>query len=261
VQTPSPLARTWEALVFSGAWVSLAATALAAAASAVFGRPAEPALLVLVFCGTFSVYGIDRLRDLERDRTTAPLRSAFVSAHRRGLAAAVAAAIAVAGVLAVGEGRRILVIAAGVGGIGLLHRRLKRVAFAKAGYVAAAWVLVTVALPAVRSGATPDLAAWVAGALGAALLANAIASNVRDREAAAARVGAARALALARGTAAFGVAAALLAPAPARPLALVPLVTLLALLGFRRDERYGLVVVDGALTAGALLALALIGAD
>jgi hypothetical protein len=40
-----------------------------------------------------------------------------------------------------------------------------------------------------------------------------------------------------------------------RPLVCIPLATLAALAFFRADERYGLVVVDGALWAGALLAL------
>ena len=50
-----------------------------------------------------------------------------------------------------------------------------------------------------------------------------------------------------------------LAPAGARPLGLVPLATLAALVAFDPGERYGLVVVDGALLAGALGALAKAG--
>ena len=58
----------------------------------------------------------------------------------------------------------------------------------------------------------------------------------------------ARAIALAGGV------LALAGPAPLRPLAAVPFLTLAALLPFRADERYGLIVVDGALLAGGLLA-------
>jgi hypothetical protein len=57
-----------------------------------------------------------------------------------------------------------------------------------------------------------------------------------------------------------GVAAALgmllgaAAPPAVRPLIAVSLATLAALVAFRAGERYGLIVVDGALLAGALLA-------
>jgi len=50
--------------------------------------------------------------------------------------------------------------------------------------------------------------------------------------------------------------AALLGPAAVRPLAALPLAMGAAVLGFRPTERYGALVVDGALLAGALLALA-----
>lgn len=92
-----------------------------------------------------------------------------------------------------------------------------------------------------------------------AVLANVIASNVRDAEGAATRIGAPRALALARRVAWAGVAVALLGPAGVPPLAAVPLATAAALARFRDGERYGLVVIDGALAAGAVAALAIHG--
>ena len=63
-----------------------------------------------------------------------------------------------------------------------------------------------------------------------------------------------RSRASARAAALVLVSLALLAPAGARGLAFVPAATLLALLRFRPDERHGLVVVDGALLAGGLVA-------
>jgi hypothetical protein len=85
-------------------------------------------------------------------------------------------------------------------------------------------------------------------------------SNLRDREALAGRLGANRALPLAGASALAGLAAALLGPAPVRPLAALPLAMAAAVLGFRPTERYGALCVDGALLAGALLALAWPGA-
>ena len=65
-------------------------------------------------------------------------------------------------------------------------------------------------------------------------------------------------LRLARSGAGLAVVGGLLAPEAVRPLALVPAILLLALVFFRADERYGLVVVDGALGIGAVVALALL---
>jgi hypothetical protein len=136
-----------------------------------------------------------------------------------------------------------------------MHRRIKHVTFAKAAYIAGAWVAVVVGLPvavdpsAARVGGT-------AGGIGLAIFANAVASNVRDGEVAAARFGVRPALRTARGVAGAGVALGLAAPADILPLTAIPLATLLALLPFRRSEHYGLVVVDGALLVGALLSVA-----
>jgi hypothetical protein len=91
--------------------------------------------------------------------------------------------------------------------------------------------------------------------VGAAVLANVVLSNLRDREALAGRLGARRALPLAAAIALAGFAAALLAPPAVRPLAALPLAMAAAALRFRPSERYGALVVDGALLAGALVAL------
>jgi hypothetical protein len=198
---------------------------------------------------------IDRLRDLERDRCTAPERSAFVAVHQphlRGLAA-------LSGCTALGLAAALpwqsLAAPAAALPLALLHRRLKRFDLAKATYVTAAWVAVTTGLPAGLPGAESSL--QVALALGLAVLANAIASNVRDEEAGAARFGQARVLRAAHAAALAAIAVPLLGPAPVRPLAAVGVLTWLALHRFRRTERYGLGVIDGALVAGALASLAL----
>jgi hypothetical protein len=94
--------------------------------------------------------------------------------------------------------------------------------------------------------------AWTASVVALAIFANAVASNVRDAEVAAARFGTRAALQVARGAAAAGVLVGVLAPADIRSLVAVPLATLIVLVPFRRSERYGLIVVDGALLVGAL---------
>jgi len=60
---------------------------------------------------------------------------------------------------------------------------------------------------------------------------------------------------MARACALAGLATAAFAPVPASRIVWIPLLTLLALAGFRPTERYGLLVLDGALLAGGALAL------
>jgi len=242
-----------DAVVYSSLWLAAAAAALLAAASRALELPVDPRLVGLAACGTLVVYNVDRLRDLERDRLTTPARSAFVTRWRRPLVGLTLAAGCAAALLAWLCGPRALAVLAPTAAAGLLHRRLKHLVWAKGAYIALAWTAVTVGLPWALAGRAAQPAATALVVL-LAVYANAIASNVRDAEAGAARVGLARALQLARLLAAVGVVVAALGPAPLRPLLAVPLLTLLALLAFRADERYGLVVVDGALLAGALFA-------
>ena len=222
-------------------------------------RPDPGTAVGLACAGTFVVYNVDRLRDLERDRHTAPLRSAFVSRHRSVLVAVslLASIASVALVLRVGPVAGLLL--APVLAAGLLHRRLKRFALAKPLYITAAWVAVVVGLPLALGGAT-EAAGRIAALVGAAILGNAIASNVRDGESAASRLGSPVPMRLALGLAAAGLGVALLLPTALRPLAIVPLTTGVALAAFYPGERYGLVVVDGALLLGALGALPLLPA-
>ena len=122
-------------------------------------------------------------------------------------------------------------VAAVAGGFGFLHRRLKHVAFLKGLYVAASWVAVTIALPALLAQPRPDTAtvAWSTAIVGAALLANAIATSARDEEAAARVLGRHGALRIARAIAAGGTVVALVAPSPAHHMTAIPLFTVVAL--------------------------------
>ncbi len=246
-----------DALLFSSLFVAAVAAALCAAAGRVLGAgPGETGPLLVAFGGTLAVYNLDRLRDLARDRASAPARSAFVERHLGVLTALAAAGAALGALGALRAGPRALLPLAAALPLALAHRRLKRLWMAKALYVSAGWVLVVVGVPAAAARAPGGRTAWVALAIGLAVLANAIASNVRDAEAAAAILGRERALRVARGAALAGLAAALLAPAPLRSLVCIPVATFFAVAAFRPGERYGLGVVDGALLVGALGALA-----
>lgn len=246
-----------DVTVDSSLWLGATAAALCAAATLAIGAAIEPAALALVGAGTLIVYNVDRLRDLERDRNTSPRRTRFVERWQRELAGLVLTASAAAAWSAWTLGPGVAVLLAPAAALGLAHRRLKHLPYIKGPYVAAAWVTVVVGLPWLLAPAPRNLA-WTAGLLFFAILANALASSVRDGEAAAARVGRARTLGWARSLAAVATLAALLAPDAPRNLLPIPGLTWLALLGFRDDERYGLVVVDGALLAGAVASCALL---
>ncbi len=245
-----------ETLAFTNLWVAAAAGALLVAAAQGLGVAPSGASVALAVTGTLVVYGVDRLRDLERDRAMTPRRSAFVSTHRDAMAGATALAAVSAIGIALVSGRETILLLVPVLAIGLLHRRIKHLALAKPAYISAAWLAVVVGVPAVQSPAASH-GGWVAIVLAGAIVANAIASNVRDDEAAAAAWGSAVPLHIARTLAAGSVLLGALAPAPVRPLLAVPLVTLLVLVPFRPGERYGLIVVDGALLAGASAAIAI----
>src|SRR5262245_17529119 len=244
-----------DALLWSSTWIALACVSLTAAASRALGSGPEPALLALAFGGTLAVYVIDRVRDLPRDRTTAPARAVFVERHRRALLALAGAGAVVAAAASFRLSARTLALAGLVAALGLAHRRLKRWSAAKPVYLTFAWTAVPVGLPAAEHPEAPHLP-WVAAIVGAAVLANVALSNLRDREALAGRFGPKRTLRFAGALCLAGLGAAWLGPAAVRPLAALPLAMGAAVLGFRPTERYGALVVDGALLAGSLAALA-----
>jgi hypothetical protein len=244
-----------DAVLFSGLWVSLAAPALVAATSLAFGAAPDPVALAFAFAGTFAVYGLDRLRDRASDVESAPIRSAFVARHRTALLAATAVAGATAAACALALGTGGLAVAAVAGGVGALHRKLKRLIPVKGVYIAAIWLLVVVGSASIGASPPRGAIAWASALLGTALFANAIAFTARDREGIVARVGRRQAMAAAVGWATIGSLLALTAaPHELRALGVIPFATLLTLVRVRWDERYAPFVVDGALIAGALAA-------
>lgn len=252
-----------DALAFSSVWVSLAAAVLVAACSQAMGIPIDARLVALGFAGTLLVYTVDRLRDLESDRLTSPRRSAFVSSRfvfLRGQALVAGLGAAAVGAVLLREpgGRQVLALLAGVAGLGFFHRRLKRWAATKSLYITLAWTAVVVLSPALLDPGARHAAA-VAFIVAATISANLVLSNLRDGEALAARMGTRNARCLALAILLPPAAIALLGPETLRPLVLLPVLTGLAVAGFRSEERYGALVVDGALVAGAGAALAWTG--
>ncbi|MCH2170317.1 hypothetical protein MK489_06015 [Myxococcota bacterium] len=248
------MAAAWlNAFVFTSIWAAAAAGLLCMAASVSMGLGPSCLAASLASAGTLVIYNLDHLRDLERDRSTTPTRSAFIRKHRSGVYVVTLMAGLAALVLVSLAGPRVFVWLIPAGILGVLHRRLKRLPYAKPVYVTMAWVSVVAGLP-LSMGAGSVHTLWVVLVLSLSILANVIASNVRDKETAAA-VTPRMALGFARGVAACGFAVALFAPDLVRPLGAVPLATLLSLFRTELSEWYGLVVVDGALVVGALVAL------
>jgi hypothetical protein len=246
-----------DALGFGNGVVAAAAALLAAAASRALGLSPDPRVLLLAAGGTLTVYGLDRLRDVARDGEKSPQRTAWVERHRRALAAITALAACVALAAGLSAGPRVIAVAAAVGALGLAHRRIKHLTFGKPAYLIVTWTLVAVGLPLVRAGGGEHVG-WVTAVVLFALWSNVILSNLKDREAAVAFFGPRLARRAALFWSALGVGIALAAPAPVARLAPLPLATFASALGFRRSERYAVWGVDGALVAGAAVALALL---
>jgi len=252
----SSLRSLLDAVVFSNLWMAAAAGALVAAASRAMGTAIRPEAVGLPFAGTLVIYNIDRLRDLHRDQHASRDRSAFVTEHAGrliGLSGAAAAASLFFGARA---GWLAALMLLPVLGVGLFHRRLKRFENAKIVYIAASWTCVGCGLPAALASDAQGIQ-WVASILAATMLANVIAFNVRDEGARVERVKRRHALQVARVCAGIGVALGALAPSPPDAIVVIPLATLLALVGYRPTERFSPLFVDGALLIGSLIAVAL----
>jgi len=248
--------RALDAVVFSSLWVALAALALAAASSRALGVGPSAPVLGLAFCGTVAVYTVDRLRDRQRDRLTAPLRTTFVEQHGRQLLVLLGLAGLGAAAFGLAAGPRVLAVAAGVAAFGFFHRRLKGWLWAKPAYLSLSWVAVTVGMPMAEAGATAA-GLRVASVVGLTVLSNVVLCNLKDREGGAALLGQRRSLALAGAILAPALLLAVEGPPRVQPLVCLPLLMAPVVMGFRPSERYSGLVVDGALTAGALAALAL----
>lgn len=236
-------------------WLPAAvAAALSTAVGRVLAAEDLPRWAILAASGSFVVYGIDRLRDLPRDRHTSPRRTAFIERNHRAFRIALVVAGVALALTALGSPPAALALCAALGGLGLLHRRLKRLPALKSVYVSLAWTGICVGLPWLAApAATPNALLALTAILFPTFWANLVASNLRDDEAA---IRPARALGLARGALILALAATGLGPRELIPLAWIPALELLALARFRPTEHYGHLVVDGALLAGGLASLA-----
>lgn len=256
-RSDSAVSRGIDIFLFSGLGPAAVAAALVAVCHEALYAGKAPMpwdAVVLAFAGTDVVYTVDRLRDLSRDRLSSPARTAFVLRNRARLVGLCAFAAAISALTALSQSPVAWLLLALAFGLGIFHRRLKGHPTYGVVYVAAAWVIVVVGLPA-AAGPTHLTSFWnlaqSAGVLGLVIAANLVGSELRESEPNAPnaeRLRVARALALA------GLLVALLGPIPLIPIAVA---NLLALLFFRSSERYGLGVLDGALLAGALIGLAL----
>jgi hypothetical protein len=245
--------RFLDALGFGNAVVVATAVALTAAASRAMELAPDPWLLALAGGGTLVVYGLDRLRDVSHDREKSPLRTAWVERHLRVLRLTTALGALLSLVAGIECGIRVLAVAGGVAALGLAHRRIKHLVFGKPIYLILSWTAVAVALPWARDPSARHVA-WTAAVVLFAMWSNVILSNLKDQEAAAKLYPR-----LAR-RAAFvwsvvGAALALAGPPSVARLAPLPATMALAVLGFRRSERYAVWGTDGALLAGSALSL------
>ncbi len=245
-----------EGVLFSGLLPAAVAGGLFAASGLALGLPSDSPRLLggigLALFGTVVIYNIDRLRDLQGDRATAPARTLYIAKHRGALIGFTGLSALACAPLALTQPAAAWGLCAVAMGFGLLHRRLKNHSAFAVVYMTAAWLMVVVGIPSVDA----DPPAWQPGALaaigiGLGISANLIASQLRGvNETSRTR----RPLAIAKALAVAGSFAPLGLPG-LWPLCAIPLCALLSLLFFRPDEFYGLLVLDGALLVGALIAL------
>jgi 4-hydroxybenzoate polyprenyltransferase len=250
-----------DALAFSNGLPAAIAVGLSLVASQSLRSSNAAHSALIAGCGTFVVYGLDRLRDTARDRTTSPLRTRFTIHHARALGFAVAlAAVVLLAALPLAS-PWVVLLCCGVGGLGLLHRRLKDVAGLKTLYVSLSWVACCVGIPWInalpRQAARPAL--WIVAILFTAIAANLVASNHRDGEARLLRGRPGWTPVFACSIALIGVLLAFAAPidlrSELRPLSWIPLAEAVALAFYRPTEHYGQLVVDGALFVGSIASL------
>jgi len=242
-----------DGLAFSSLLASAIGGGLSLVASRALQAPDAGRSALLASSGAFLIYTLDRLRDADRDRETAPARTAFVQRHRRILTTGLLVAGLLFAAAWLTARPAIQGLCGGIGVVGLLHRRLKAHPVLKTGYVSLAWVAGCVGIPWI-AGDRPEEGLWLAASLLAVLVANLIASNLRDAETHPLSARPETILSIALAATAVGMTVALLAPGPAIVAGWIALLECLALAGFRADERYGLIVVDGALLVGSLLA-------
>lgn len=250
-----------EAFAYSSGLAAAVGGSVTYAVGAALGAPEVWFAATLVAASAFFVYGLDRLRDVERDAAASPRRSAFVMRHRRALLLATAvAALGVAGLI-VAAPARIALLCLPIGAVGVFHRRLKDDFRWKVGYVACAWTAACVGLPwFFASGRLASgQALWALAFVGPSLVANLVASNLRDGKAIDWGWSRDSALGAARFVAIAAAALIVVAPTALAPLAWIPAAESIALWFFRPSERYGQFAVDGALLAGALVAAGVAG--
>jgi hypothetical protein len=245
-----------DAFAYSSGLAAAVGAALTLVASRAFDAPDEMRWIFLVTAGTFIIYNVDRLRDLERDRITAPSRTAFILRNRKWLYAGLVLASSCFAAVLWGTPPRMILLCLIIGLVGLFHRRIKEQPALKALYVSVAWTAACVGLPWLASREHP-LGPWITGVFLACLAANLIVSNLRDNELMTRmRIEGRRKKVLwaARGLIVLAIGGTLLGPDPLGALVWVPVSEGLALIGFRPTERYSHLAVDGGLFIGALVA-------
>lgn len=246
-----------DAFAYSSGLAAAVGGAITYAVSESLEAPGTWHSAALVASAAFFIYNLDRIRDVDRDGASSPSRSTFIVRRRWVLArAAAVAALGVAGLIATAP-TSVALLAVPIGTVGLFHRRLKRGIRWKVAYVASAWTAACVGIPWLWTEGSHGIesALWALGFVGPSLVANLVASNLRDGKLRESPWRPRRTLAFAFFLAIGAAALVLVAPDWVSPLAWIPAVEATALGFFRSSERYAHFAIDGALLAGALLAV------
>jgi 4-hydroxybenzoate polyprenyltransferase len=190
-----PMKRIRDGLVFSSAYIAIIAALEVVMVMLVLDL-AAPMAAVMVGCVTFTIYGYDRVIDLEADELAASRRTAFVRRHRRTLSGLAAVAYGAAVAIAALGGPLATALVLFPGAVWILYavdwapewfgsvRRLKDLVVVGSLFVAVAWGVTVVLAPVAVAGAAITPTVWVlVGYFAVGTFVGAEVSNVRDRHA------------------------------------------------------------------------------
>jgi len=237
-----------ESLAYSGSIAALLASSITIFTMIFLDTGINYILLVLIFSGTFTVYNIDHLRDLDKDNQTNPKRVKFIKDNKTLILILTTISFMISCSVIFLTGFEILYFLILPFLLGILHRRLKWVPLTAAFYITLSWLTVTVLLPAYSVNKVPHVI-LLSSILGIILFFNAYSSSLRYKFYAMKYVRYMLYLSL-------GVILVVLG-LRGKYLGIIPLAffTTMALTNFMEDEDYEDIFFDGLQLSGAILSI------
>ena len=162
--------RDWA--VYTNVFLAVGAGFMAYATCVFLAVEPYPAILAILFLGTFAIYTTNRFTDLDEDRLSHPVRYSFVMRHKHALLALAGSSYVAALAVALTGGLQTVWVVMLPAVLALLYNvkwmpalpvsRLKEITGVKNTTVALAWAIGTVFVPVFYVSRSPGFSAWVA---------------------------------------------------------------------------------------------------